>query len=233
MYGITSVLTLHLRHKQLVWHMIWYSHDDDCSNVNASSVWLSPRRRSGCSSCRWELGRSILADGTWGFGSTSWRRSGEPRRGRLEGPTAPVDWWSFASRRWTSICAQGRKTSPDWHSYQSARAPTVLRKTLITVLPSRTVTVLKELPYHWNTIDKINIYRRAQWRAAKTKTIKILQPFLRWIKQWRKWMSYKKKTIKNDSRLCFRANQKGKKLLMFNSFRRKEGGMDPSKYRSP
>lgn len=39
--------------------------------------------------------------------------------------------WSFVSHRWTSICAVGHKTSPDWHSYQSVRGPTVLGKTVI------------------------------------------------------------------------------------------------------
>lgn len=127
---------LHFKHcvdgtNSILWHMILYSHADDRSKVNVSPVWLAPQRRSGCISCRGEPGRSILADGTWGFWFTLWQRSGEPRRGRLEGSTALIDWWSFASHRWTLICAPCHKTSPDWHSYQSVRAPTVLRQTVI------------------------------------------------------------------------------------------------------
>lgn len=127
---------LHFKHcvhdtSGILQRTILYSHDPDCSKVNVSSVWLATQRRSGCSSCRWEPARSILADGMCGFWSTLWPGSGDARRGRLEGPTAPMDWRSFVSRGWTSTCARCHKTSPDWHSYQSVRGLTVLRKTVI------------------------------------------------------------------------------------------------------
>lgn len=126
---------LHFKHclrdkKTAFCNRILYSHAANCSKVNVSSVWLAAQRRSGCSSCRWEPARSILADGMWGFGSTWWQRSADAERGRLEGPTAPMDWWPFQSSGWTSICARCHKTSPDWHSYQSVRRPTVPRKTV-------------------------------------------------------------------------------------------------------
>lgn len=34
-----------------------------------------------------------------------------------------------------------------------------------------TVTVLRQLHYRWNSVDKIKIYRRAEWHAERTKSI--------------------------------------------------------------
>lgn len=120
-----------------------------------------------------------------GFSFTLWQRSGEPQRGRLE---APMDRRSFVSHGWTSICALCHKTSPEWHSYQSERQLSCIRQSS----SGCTLTVLKDLPYRWNTVDKIKIFRRAEWRAEKSKTIKILQPFLKLIKQRWEWVSFKK-----------------------------------------
>lgn len=153
---------LHFKHcvdgtNSILWHMILYSHADDRSKVNVSPVWLAPQRRSGCISCRGEPGRSILADGTWGFWFTLWQRSGEPRRGRLEGSTALIDWWSKGGL-W-SVLRVIKPLLTGTPINQSESQLSCVRQSS----SGWTVTVLKEFPYHWNTVDKIKIYRRAEW----------------------------------------------------------------------
>lgn len=77
-----------------------------------------------------------------------------------------------------------------------------------------TVTVLRRLHYRWNSVDKIKIYRRAEWHAERTQSISILQLFLKWIKhQWGLQRRHE------NTMFIFIANQKGWRDCVFRFWR--------------
>lgn len=112
-----------------------YSHVKNPSKVRWSSKWWPwwLVRGWGCSG--WYPVRSILPGVKWTPLSVQCdyhchrdqesRQDSQRKADSQAGLTTLLNWWLFKSHRWTLICSECHKTSPDWHTYPlSVRKPT-------------------------------------------------------------------------------------------------------------